>query len=133
MNSCLFCQIVKEEIPVYKVYEDKDFLAFLDAFPLNPGHTLVIPKKHYRWVDDVPNFGELFETAKKAGLAARKSLSVLWVSYFTIGLMVEHAHVHVLPRFKNDGHGHLPDLTKRKKIDKSEMEAIASKLSNEVK
>ena len=61
MENCIFCKIVSGEIPSYKVYEDNEFMAFLDVRPLNLGHTLVIPKKHYRWVWDVPNIGEYYE------------------------------------------------------------------------
>lgn len=48
MQTCVFCQIVKGESPAYKIYEDQDCLAFLDIFPSTPGHTLIIPKTHYR-------------------------------------------------------------------------------------
>jgi len=50
MANCLFCQIIKGEVPCYKVYEDKDFLGFLDIYPVSNGHCLLIPKTHYRWV-----------------------------------------------------------------------------------
>jgi len=49
MNDDIFCKIVRGEIPAYKVYEDKDFLGFMDIKPVNPGQTLLITKKHYRW------------------------------------------------------------------------------------
>ncbi|KKT79078.1 MAG: Histidine triad (HIT) protein, partial [Parcubacteria group bacterium GW2011_GWF2_44_8b] len=59
--ECIFCKIVKGEIASCKVYEDENFLAFLDINPQSPGHTQVITKIHYRWVWDVPNAGEYFE------------------------------------------------------------------------
>ncbi|MEI7463544.1 MAG: HIT domain-containing protein, partial [Candidatus Taylorbacteria bacterium] len=64
MPSCIFCKIINKEIPANIIYEDADFLAFLDIRPLSPGHMLVIPKKHYRWVWDVPNVGEYFEVVR---------------------------------------------------------------------
>ena len=54
MQECIFCQIVAGKLPSYKVYEDEEFLAFLDIFPKSTGHTLVIPKKHVEWVWDLP-------------------------------------------------------------------------------
>lgn len=52
--NCIFCRIVKGDAPAYKVYEDEDTLAFLDIAPLTPGHTLIIPKKHYHYLHDMP-------------------------------------------------------------------------------
>ncbi|MBI4122056.1 MAG: HIT domain-containing protein, partial [Parcubacteria group bacterium] len=60
-TDCIFCTIVRGEIPVAQVYEDEDFLAFLDIHPQAPGHTQVIPKRHVRWVWDVENAGAYFE------------------------------------------------------------------------
>ena len=96
--SCIFCKIAKGEIPAEKVYEDADYLAFLDIRPLAPGHTLVIPKKHYRWVWDVPNIGAYFETVKKVALALQKAFgSVDEVHSKVIGEEVPHAHVWLYP------------------------------------
>ena len=55
MTDCIFCKIVNNELPSYKIYEDENFLSFLDIFPKNEGHVLVIPKKHYRISLDVPD------------------------------------------------------------------------------
>lgn len=54
MSNCIFCKIINKEIPCYKIYEDKDILAFLDIAPVNNGHTLVISKKHYASFEDIP-------------------------------------------------------------------------------
>src|SRR5207245_11618260 len=62
--DCIFCKIVRKELPSYMVFEDENFIAFLDIRPLNPGHTLVSPKKHHRWVWDVPDAGRYFETVR---------------------------------------------------------------------
>ncbi|PIV68110.1 MAG: hypothetical protein COS07_05265, partial [Candidatus Aenigmarchaeota archaeon CG01_land_8_20_14_3_00_37_9] len=72
MNDCIFCKIVKGDIPCFKVYEDEKFLGFLDIKPLNPGNSLLITKEHYRWVYDVPGFGNYWEAAKKLALATQK-------------------------------------------------------------
>ncbi len=97
MENCIFCKIVKGEIPSYKVYEDENFLAFLDINPQSPGHAQVIPKKHYRWVWDVPNAGEYFEVAKKMALAQRKAFDTDFILSKIVGDEVEHAHIWVFP------------------------------------
>ncbi|OHA90875.1 MAG: hypothetical protein A2665_00060 [Candidatus Zambryskibacteria bacterium RIFCSPHIGHO2_01_FULL_46_30] len=95
--NCIFCKIVKGEIPAYKVYEDENFLAFLDINPQSPGHTQVIPKRHYRWVWDIPNVGAYFEIVKKVALAQQKAFRTDFVLSKIIGDEVEHAHVWVFP------------------------------------
>ena len=98
MNDCIFCKIVKKEIPANIVYEDADFLAFLDIKPLSPGHTLVIPKKHFRWVWDVPNAGQYFEVAKKIALAQQKSFGTDAIWSKSMGEEIHHAHIWVFPQ-----------------------------------
>jgi histidine triad (HIT) family protein len=96
-NNCIFCKIVSGEIPSEKVYEDKTFLAFMSINPLSPGHTLVIPKEHYRWVWDVPNAGKYFEVAQKIALAQKKAFAVDLVRSQIVGEEVPHAHIWVFP------------------------------------
>jgi histidine triad (HIT) family protein len=103
MQSCIFCKIVAGEIPAEKIYEDTDFLAFLDIRPLSPGHTLVIPKKHYTWVWDVPNAGDFFEVTKKIALAQKKAFSTEFILSKIIGEEVPHAHIWVYPDNKVKG------------------------------
>ena len=85
MNDCIFCKIVKGEIPSHKVYEDDNFLAFLDIHPLNPGHTLLIPKKHIEWVNDYEPFCEYWQTARKLSGTIQKALDPILVSYVVYG------------------------------------------------
>lgn len=96
-KDCIFCKIVAKEIPAHVVYENDDFLAFLDINPQNPGHTQVIPKDHHRWVWDVPNAGEYFEVAKKIALAQRKAFGTDFIISKIIGDEVPHAHIWVFP------------------------------------
>jgi histidine triad (HIT) family protein len=103
MTDCIFCKIIKGEIPCTKVYEDEDFLAFLDIRPLAPGHTQIIPKVHYRWVWDVPNAGEYFEVAKKIALAQKKAFNVEIVRSQIYGEEIPHAHIWVWPEISGDG------------------------------
>ncbi|MDD5050312.1 MAG: HIT domain-containing protein [Candidatus Pacebacteria bacterium] len=119
-KNCVFCKIVKKEIPAHIVYEDSDFLAFLDINPQSPGHTQVIPKKHYRWVWDIPNAGEYFELVKKVALAQRKTFGTDWILSKIIGDEVPHAHVWVFPNDKVKG-------------DKKDLAGNAEKLKEEIK
>ncbi len=125
MTECIFCKIAKGEIPCYKVYEDEDFIAFLDINPLNKGHSLVIPKKHYRWVWDVPNIGEYYKAVCKVANGLRQAFDTDWVVSFVFGEEVPHAHVWLVPRFEGDGHGGAINLDIRKKFSKEEMEEAA--------
>jgi histidine triad (HIT) family protein len=132
MENCIFCKIAKKEIPCFEVYEDEKFLAFLDINPRNPGHTLVIPKEHFRWVWDVPYLGEYFEVVGKIAKAIQKAMKTDFVVSFIIGEEIPHAHIHLVPRFLEDGHGALIDLSLIRKIDNSEMQKIAKMISQSI-
>lgn len=96
-SDCIFCKIVRGEIPAHKVYEDDDFLAFLDINPQSPGHTQVVTKKHYRWVWDIPDVGKYFEIVKKIALAQQKAFNTDFILSKIVGDEVEHAHIWVFP------------------------------------
>jgi histidine triad (HIT) family protein len=97
-TNCIFCQIVADSMPSYTIYEDQDFLAFLDISQIVDGHTLVIPKVHYRWVWDVPNIGAYFEAVQKVARKMQAISGSNYVKSVTLGVLVEHAHVHLLPK-----------------------------------
>jgi histidine triad (HIT) family protein len=106
-TTCLFCRIVSKEIPANIVYEDEHFLAFLDIRPLSPGHALVIPKKHYRWVWDLPthptvtlNVGQYFTVVGKIANAQRKAFGQEQILSKIVGEEIEHAHIWVFPSNK---------------------------------
>jgi len=132
LENCVFCKIAEGKFPSYKVYEDENYLAFLDKFPRTPGHIQIIPKGHYRWVYDVPNFGEYFEVAKKIVDGVKKALNPRLVHLVTIGDEVPHAHIHVVPRFEDDGHGVLIDMSKTLNLSDEEMKGIAEKVSSKI-
>ena len=96
-SNCIFCKIVKGEIPSYKAYEDKSFLAFLDINPQSPGHVQVVTKTHYRWVWDVPNVGEYFEVVRKIAKAQQKAFGTDFILSKIIGDEVPHAHIWIFP------------------------------------
>jgi histidine triad (HIT) family protein len=101
--DCIFCKIAKGEISAYKVYEDDQYLAFLDINPQSPGHTQVITKKHYRWVWDTPDTGKYFEVVKKIAKAQRKAFGTDFILSKIIGDEVTHAHIWVFPNSNISG------------------------------
>ena len=103
MDDCIFCKIIKGEIPCHKVYEDDNFLAFLDINPVSLGHVLLIPKTHFRWVYDLPNCGEYWQVAQKLAINIKNSeLKPDYISFLTMGNEIEHAHIHIIPRKLGD-------------------------------
>ena len=132
MEDCIFCKIIKGEIPCYKVYEDDQFLGFLDIHPIAKGHILLLPKIHYRWTYDIPNFGEYFEVAKKnLGLASQKAVNYNTISFFTFGFDVPHAHLWIVPRFFNDPHRHIGvDTTKIISLTHDEFIDLQNKITS---
>jgi len=101
-------------------------MAFLDIYPKSKGHTLIIPKKHFRWVHDVEPFGEYWQVARKIARAQEKGLSAKWTQYFTHGL-IPHAHIHMKPRYEDvQGASMLPD--EHLSFSKEEFEVIAAKI-----
>jgi histidine triad (HIT) family protein len=103
MTECVFCKIARKEIPAEIVYEDNEFLAFLDINPQSPGHAQVIPKKHYRWVWEVPNAGAYFEVVKKVALAQGKAFTTDWILSKIVGDEIPHAHIWVFPNDRVQG------------------------------
>lgn len=131
--DCIFCKIVNGELPSYKVYEDDDFFAFLDIRPLNVGHTLVVPKKHYRWVWDLENIGEYYEVVGKIANAMRRAFNTEQIVSTVFGEEVPHAHVWLIPRYEGDGHGGAIDLTNIKELSEEEMREAADKIISQLK
>lgn len=95
--TCIFCKIASGEIPAHKVYEDGDFVAFLDINPRSAGHVQVIPKDHHRWVWDVPEVGTYFEIARKIAKALQKAFNTELIRSQVFGDEVAHAHIWVWP------------------------------------
>jgi len=128
MDDCIFCKIIAGQIPCYQVYEDNNFLGFLDIKPLNRGNSLLIPKVHYRWVYDVPNFGEYFEVAKKIALVTMPIVEASTTSFLTLGYEVPHAHIRIIPRFDHDQHIHGIDTDATVSQTPEEMKFLSAKI-----
>lgn len=126
MNNCIFCKVINGELPSYKVYEDDLFIGILDIFPHRKGHTLLIPKKHYQWVYEVPEFERYWATAKKITSAIEKELKTTFIHYLTYGFHVSHAHIHIIPHYVTiDKEEPFP---KEMKLSKEELTEIADKI-----
>ena len=108
--DCLFCKIVNGEVLSYKVYEDDKVFAFLDIAPVNYGHTLVVPKKHYANIEEIneDDLSAVIKAVKKIGASIKKNLGVEAYNA-TInngelaGQVINHLHFHIIPRAKGDG------------------------------
>ena len=107
--DCIFCAIVAGEIPAATVYEDEHVLAFMDIAPANPGHTLVIPKQHYRNIFDMPAEvgSQIMQAAIPIANAIRAALNPDGLNLFQANepaafQTVFHFHLHLIPRWEND-------------------------------
>ena len=125
-HDCIFCKIARKEIPYEKIYENKSFVSFLDLSPVAKGHALIIPKKHFAWIQETDDktLIETFRLSKKIMQAMKEGLKCDYVQVSVIGKDVQHFHVHLIPR--------LFDETldwKTKKYQTSEKEIVAKKIS----
>jgi histidine triad (HIT) family protein len=97
-KNCQFCKIVAKKLPCHLIYEDDNFMAFLDIYPRSIGHTLVIPKNHHQWVYDVPDFEMYWSVVLKITKQINTGLNPSFITYITHGLQMPHAHIHIIPR-----------------------------------
>ena len=113
MQGSIFTKIVKGEIPCHKVYEDNTTLAFLDIHPVQPGHTLVIPKQQveFAWDLDDELYAAVMATAKKVAQRLRDVLNVPYVGEQIVGVDVPHAHVHLIPFSTVEQFRNIPDMS----------------------
>jgi len=112
METCFFCKITNKEVPAEIIYEDSEAVAILDIHPRSPGHTMVLPKVHTENILDLPEekVDGVFKAVRKVTELLKKSLNP---DGFTIGInhgkvsgqTVEHLHIHIMPRWFNDGGG----------------------------
>ena len=133
MNDCIFCKIANKEIPATVVYEDAEVLVFMDIGPIIKGHALVISKEHYDPVTKTPDavLAKLHLTAKRVAQAQMNGLGADGVNIIqnngaAAGQEVSHIHVHVIPRFNDDGHHWNWNAKKYESFD--EMTELAEKM-----
>lgn len=113
MEGCLFCRIAAKEIPADIVYEDEHTLAFLDINPVNPGHTLVIPKDHAESLFEIgaESWAAVAETARHIAPAVLRATGATGMNVHMnnkriAGQLVDHVHLHLIPRHETDGLKH---------------------------
>lgn len=132
-EDCLFCKIVRNEIPSKKVFENDSVLAFLDINPMSSGHTIVIPKNHYKTLEEIPDseVGELFKAVKKVSSTIYQKLdidgyNIVMNNYSASGQAIGHAHVHIIPRTHGD------ELIKleipKKQAEEEELDKVLKKI-----
>jgi histidine triad (HIT) family protein len=137
-DDCIFCSIVAGEIPSRTVYEDEDVLAFLDANPLAPGHTLVIPKEHHERLHDIPDrpASLLYKVVHQLAGAVESAVDA---DATTIGINdgeaagqeVPHAHAHIVPRFEDDTGGPIhAAFGPRPELSEDELDEIEDAISS---
>ncbi len=132
--DCIFCKIVKREIPAKIIGETEKSLAFIDAFPLTKGHSLVIPKNHYEKVQDISTVdnADLFETVRRVISKVDKISNATLLAVHNgkeSGQEIPHVHVHLIPRSAEDSAGPVHSMFKdRPKLSESEINQIHEKL-----
>ena len=106
-ENCIFCKIARKETEASIVYEDADVLAFMDIRPVSEGHTLIIPKRHYVDIFDIPEklLESTHKVTKKIAIAVKKAtkadgISIVQQNGKAAGQEIFHLHVHVIPRFE---------------------------------
>lgn len=128
--DCIFCKIIKGEIPCHKICENEKHLVFLDINPLNDGHLLIIPKRHEDYIFDLSDseYKEIFEEAKKLSKPLQKATNAKRIAIVVEGLAVAHVHVHLIPLFEGDA----LIQVKPKEPDHKKLAEIADKIKKEL-
>ena len=134
--DCIFCKIAKKEISSKIVTETENSIAFLDAFPLSRGHTLIIPKHHYEKVQDitVDDNTDLFETLRKVVSKVDKITGSTLLAIHNgkeSGQEIPHVHVHLIPRKPGDLAGPVNSMFKnRPKLSDDELDKLCTEIKN---
>lgn len=135
MEDCIFCKIIEGKIPCAKVYEDNKVIGFLDISPNNKGHCLIVPKQHSTNLLDMEeeDLEATMKAARKVAQAVSKSINpdfnIIINNGKSAGQLVFHSHMHIIPRFDNDG---LKFDTRHMKYAESEMQEYAEKIRNHI-
>lgn len=129
MQDSVFTKIIKGEIPCHKVYEDEQTFAFLDIHPVQPGHTLVIPKKQIEFVWDLDDetYQTLMASVKEVARHLRETLTVPYVGVQVMGTDVPHVHIHLIPFSTGDEFRRRPDM--QAEPDHEALAKIAQKIA----
>lgn len=128
--TCIFCDIVQGKEKSNILYEDSSFVVLMDAFPVTEGHLLVIPKFHKKEVLELDErqTSELFNLARKAGKILVNKLEADSINIATAPSVVQHFHLHVIPRYVYDMMGPLADLDNKRELPKEVTDRLFKKL-----
>ena len=134
--DCIFCKIAEKEIPTKIITETENSVAFLDAFPLSRGHTLVIPKRHYKKIQDMADIDniDLFNTVHKVISKVDKLTDATLLAIHNgknSGQEIPHVHVHLIPRQSSDQAGPVHSMFKdRPKLSDEELDELCAKIKS---
>lgn len=132
--ECIFCKIIKKEIPCKTILETEKSMAFMDAFPITKGHSIVIPKTHYEKIQDISkeDNADLFETVRKTIAKVDKITDATLLAVHNgkqSGQEIPHVHVHLIPRSSEDSAGPVHSMfTSTPKLTDEETQEIYEKL-----
>jgi histidine triad (HIT) family protein len=140
MSNCVFCDILAGKLPASIVYQDASCTAFMDIEPINPGHVLVIPNGHAPSLAALSEEAgdQLFRTARRIAGALFSSgircegVNLLLADGAAAGQEVFHIHLHVLPRYRDDGFGYNFNLGDAKRPERAALDALAQQIGNEL-
>jgi histidine triad (HIT) family protein len=134
-NDCIFCKIISGEIPAWKVYEDENFIGFLDRTQARDGHSLVIPKAHFADIHTTPDelLGSLAVATKKVANLVKEKVSADGITILqcngVAGLQsVFHIHFHVIPGWEND---HIAEPWQARFLDPEYMESVHTRFTSD--
>jgi len=135
-DDCIFCKILNGELLASTIYEDEHIVVIVDLYPVNKGHLLIIPKSHAAYISDVADdiLSHMIVFAKKMNKSLRAFYDCDGVNFFladgaAAGQEVFHCHLHVYPRFNDDGFGFKYDTRHFQQLTRKEMDEIAEALA----
>lgn len=127
MDNCIFCKIASGVVPAHNIYEDENIVAFLDIHPTVFGHTLIIPKKHFEWIQETPDdlLSYVFLKVKFIIRSFKQKLNCDYVQVSIVGKDVPHFHVHLMPKMLDE----TKNLEEVLEISKKDFEQISKVLA----
>lgn len=130
--TCIFCKIVRGELPSTKVAEGENFVAILDIHPVHPGHTLIIPKAHHENIFDLPPelLASLMKEVQRIARGVKDAttadgINIMMNNLRASGQLVDHAHIHIIPRYADDGLRHWPN----KEVSSEQLAEVGKQIS----
>ena len=140
INDCIFCRIIRNELSSHKVFEDSNSLAILDKYPVNFGHTLIIPKVHVEKIEYLDSatveslFALVHRLVKPVQLSVGAPACTISINNGPeAGQVIPHVHVHIVPRFKSDEDANIHSESKRHlELDGAKMYEISKRIHSEI-